>query len=331
MDDHEQIDIERELRAAMAERTAALPSPRIDLRAIRRRTATRRRLVPVIAIALVLAATAPLAIARTGLLHRRSTDSTVGGTMEPARPPTSSGQSPGTTLHTPPKGAQAVPPGSTGGQQRSSGSSAISGGCLRLRAPLTAAELAALSSDAEAVMERARTDLSAALAKLGTSVAQGVNFADDLLDGLLPDVGSAVDQVDCAGRRYLAPAWHKAVLDEVRAAVLSMGLVTGVVMDRTMDGLGAGDMHASIAFLRMTGDRLLMRATLTSGGLVLYQNTMTVTTRLPDCGVTRVDVSNLAVPGIILTDLRRVLDDLSVGMQGVVPGILEPDATLVTP
>jgi hypothetical protein len=343
MDDHDRIDIERELRAAMADRTAALPSPRIDLAGIRQRTARRRRLlVPVIATALALATAAPLAIARSGLLDREPTRSTVGGTVVPPPAPPTTVRPPGTT-QVPSKGPRAVPPGSNGGQagaggggQGSSGSSgsgagAAGGACTSLRAPLTAAERAALASDAEAVLERAKADLSGALAKLvGVSGAKALSFDAGLLDDLLPKVGVVVEQVDCAGQRHLAAGARKAALDRVRAAVLSMGLVTGVVMDRTMDwlGLSAGEVTATVGFLRMTSDSLLMTGTLKRGGLLPCVKTITVTMRLPACGVTRVDRGDLGLP-LTLSDLRGTLGELSSGLEGVVPGILEPDATIV--
>lgn len=141
-----------------------------------------------------------------------------------------------------------------------------------------------------------------------------------------------VDQVECAGQRHLAAAQRTATLDQVRAAVLSTGLVTSVIMDQTSGWLGvsAGDMSASTGFVRMTRDSLLMTATLEGRGPLPFEHAMTITMRLPDCGVTKVDLGDLGLPGMGLDDLRRRLSGLSGGMQGVVPGTLTADATLVS-
>jgi hypothetical protein len=338
MDNHDQIDIERELRTAMVERSAVLPRPRIDLRAIRRRTATRRRvLVPVIATSLALLTAAPFAVAQGGLLRARSTGSTVGEAVTPPQSPTGSTGA-GATGVAPsgpgigPSGSHDTQPGSQGGGLGSKGAGVVNGGCVNLHAPLTAAERAALSNDAEAVLARGQADLGDALDKGGLGGSKAVAFSDDLANRLLPKVGAIVDQVECAGQRHLAAAQRQVTLDQVRAAVLSTGLVTGVIMDRTSGwlGLSAGDMSASLGVAGVARDSLVMTGTLKSGGLLRFEHTMTVTMALPDCGVTKVDLGDLGLPGMGLDDLRPRLSSLSGGMRGVVPGILAANATIVS-
>jgi hypothetical protein len=342
MSSEEQFEIERELMAAMAQRAGALPAPRVDLRAIRRRTATRRRiLVPVIATILALATAAPFALAQSGLLGARPAGPKGGG-VAPS-PPATTAIRPGATSTTA-NGSSASQPGShqagsgsqAGGQGSkgtpASGAGTSNGGCTSLRAPLTTAERSALAGDAQATLTQARASLASALSKGGLGDAKAVSVGDDLPDRLLPKAGTVVDQVDCAGQRRIAETARTATLDQLRAAVLSTGMVTGVVMERTSGwlGLSAGDLSATAAVSRMTGDSLVMTSTLSSHGLLPYDHTMTVTMRLPDCGVTKVDLRDLGLPGMGLGDLRRGVSEVSGGVQGVVPGILTADATLLS-
>ena len=336
MSDDEHFDIERELVAAMAQRAGGLPAPRVDLPAIRRRTATRRRImVPAIATGLALVTAAPFAVAQSGLLdHGRSGGSGVGSPVSTSLP-SSGSVLPGATA---PNGS-AVSPGPKQGGSGSQGSKgspapgAGSGdsGCASVRGPLTAAERSALLGEAQTVLAQARSSLAGALDKGGLGDAKPVAFSHDLPNQLLPEVGTVVSQVECEGQRHLSAAQHKATLDQVRRAVLSMGLVTIVVMDQTGGflGISTGELSATARFERMTDDSLVMTGTISSGGLAAFQHTMTVTMRLPDFGVTKVDLRDLGLLGTSLSDLRRSLSAVSGGMQGVVPGILTTNATVL--
>ena len=338
-DDH--IDIERELVATMSERAGALPAPRVDLRAIRRRTATRRRvLVPAIATTLALATAAPFAIGQSGLLKARSTGSRGGQAVVPAGLPPVSSTSPRAT-QVGPSGSRVAPPGAHGTQpgrhhggqgSQGPGAGVVPDRCVNLRGPLTGAERDALASDAKAVLARARANLDSAIAKLGDPTgATPIAFSDDVRSQLLPKAGMVVDLVKCAGQEHLAAAQRNAVLDRVRSSVLSMGLVTSVIMNQTSGslGLGAGDLHAGVGVVHVTSDSLLMTGTLSGGGLLHFEKTFTATMRLPDCAVTRLDLSSLGLPSLSLGALRGQLDQLSAGLQGVVPGVLATDATIV--
>lgn len=340
----EHFDIERELAAAMAQHTDGLPRPRVDLRAIRRRTATRRRvLIPVVAASVALATAAPFAVAQSGLLENHSSGSAQGRAVTSTPLGGGSGQLGGSaSTHSSSRastsGSHKSQAGAQGGVQGSAGSTLpdagglTKGGCVNLRAPLTTAEHNALAQQARAAFEQARSNLAGALAKGGLGDAGPVAFSDDLPNQLMPQVGTLVDQVDCAGKRHLSPSQAKAALDQLRAAVLSSGLVASVVMDQTSGflGLSAGDMNGSASFVRMSDGTLIMTGTLSSRGILPFQHTMTMTMRLPDMGVTKLDLRDLGLRGIGLSDLRGRLTRASGGMQGVVPGILTADATVLS-
>lgn len=340
----EHFEIERELAAAMAQHTDGLPRPRVDLRAIRRRTATRRRiLVPVVAASVALVTAAPFAVAQSGLLETRSSGSAQGHAVTSTPMGGGSAQAGGFastqgSMQAPTQGSHKSQAGAQGGVQGSAGSTLpdagglTKGGCVNLRAPLTMAEHNALAQQATAAFQQARANLAGALAKSGLGEADPVSFSDSLPNQLMPQVGTVVDQVDCAGKRHLSPSQAKAALDQLRAAVLSSGVVASVVMDRTSGflGLSAGDMSGSASFVRMSDNTLVMSGTFSSHGMLPFEHTMTMTMRLPDCGVTKLDLRDLGLRGTSLSDLRSSLSKASGGMQGVVPGILTADATVLS-
>jgi hypothetical protein len=202
---------------------------------------------------------------------------------------------------------------------------------VRLRAPLDTAERSALDTQAQAVMEQAQADLRGALSGAGLGTAVG--FSGGVLDGLLPKVGELVDQVDCDGQRSLDTSQRTVTLDQLRAAVLSSGLVTGVVMDRTSGLLGllTGKTNGTVSLVQATASTLSMVSTIKGQGLLLpYQRTMPLVMRRSDGGVTRLDLTNLGLlGGLDLGDLSSTLDGLTSGLQGVVPGILAPGATIL--
>jgi hypothetical protein len=339
MTDREQIDLEQELRSAMRQHAAGLPRPRLDLRRMRRRSAARRRFAVAAAVAaLALAVAAPLAVAQGMLPLTRPASSKTGGpatstpTASTALPQSGTGQSgvvqngtqtppavPGSGGHPAPSVTQ---PGSLPG--------AVAG-CVTRRGPLPAGERAALQDDARKTLAEAQGKLHDQLGNEGSP-----RFSDDDLDHLLPATGSQVSLLDCAGERRLTDEQRADLLQQVRAAVLAAGAVSRAVTDQLTAGLGTGGMVTpEVTEVRRTADAIVVH-TLLSGSAPRPQTVVT-TMRLPDCAVSKVDLSGLDVlklgplGGFDLDGLRQRLGELGPQLPGVTPSVLTPDATLVPP
>jgi hypothetical protein len=342
MNDQDQVDIERELRAAMGERVGALPSPRFDMRALRRRRAMRRRVaVPVLVAALGLAVAAPIALAK-GMLPVRLGGSGVGNpvsstaiTTAPA--PSGAGQ-PG--IGQPPDGGSR---GGTGSQPRPGAAPsqpsapAISSpgpvaDCVKRSAPLGAADWAALRRDAGSEVAGAQDTLRQ---KLGEAGSPRISTQD--VDHLLPPAGSAVAMLDCAGRSRLDPDQRAAILHQVRAAVLTTGAVSRALVDQMSGLLGSTGAVTGEVTAVQTTDRTMVAHMAFGSALTHQTGTVIAIMRLPDCAVVKLDMSGLdqlglgPLGGLDVGHLRDSLSDLGARLQGIAPGVLAPDATLVAP
>jgi len=335
MADHH-IDLEAELRAAMNDSASALPRPLIDLHRIRRRAAVRRRLAVGALIAiLALTIAAPLAFAHRLVPLPRPGGSKVGGISLPSatsRQPLSGGAQPdivagGTSSSqriAPDSAAQSAP----SDPQRNSLSSATGTlrRCASRRGPLPASERTRLEADAHAARTSGQSTLRSQLGEAGS-----VEFSDPDVDHLLPAVGSPVRLEDCAGHQRLAEQERDAILQQVRAAVLVTGAVTSAVSDQ-LTGAIAG--APAVVAVRRTSDAIVVSAVL--GGL-LQADSLVITMRLPDCAVSKVDLSHLEtidLGPLTRFDANRLRDrlrELGPALPGTAPGVLTPDFTVVAP
>ena len=335
MADHH-IDLEAELRAAMNDSASALPRPLIDLHRIRRRAAVRRRLAVGALIAiLALTIAAPLAFAHRLVPLPRPGGSKVGGISLPSatsRQPLSGGAQPdivagGTSSSqriAPDSAAQSAP----SDPQRNSLSSATGTlrRCASRRGPLPASERTRLEADAHAARTSGQSTLRSQLGEAGS-----VEFSDPDVDQLLPAVGSPVQLEDCADHQRLAEQERDAILQQVRAAVLVTGAVTSAVSDQ-LTGAIAG--APAVVAVRRTSDAIVVSAVL--GGL-LQADSLVITMRLPDCAVSKVDLSHLEtidLGPLTRFDANRLRDrlrELGPALPGTAPGVLTPDFTVVAP
>jgi hypothetical protein len=341
MNDQQQVDIERELRAAMGECMGALPSPRFDMRALRRRRAMRRRVaVPVLVTALGLAVAAPIALAK-GVLPMRLGASGVGGPVSSTAvtaPPLAGTGQPGI--------AQQVgggSPGGTGSQPRSgsapsqpsapaSSSPGPVADCVKRSAPLGAADWDALRRDAGSEVAGAQDTLRRQLGEAGSP-----RISTDDVDHLLPPMGSTVAMLDCAGHGRLDPDQHAAILHQVRSAVLTTGVVSRALIDQMSGLLGSAGAVSAEVTAAQTTDRTVVVHMAFGNALTHQTGTVIVILRLPDDAVVKLDLSDLdqfgldQLGGLDLGLLRDSLSDLGARLQGIAPGVLAPDATLVPP
>jgi hypothetical protein len=328
------LDVERELRPALAEHVADLPHPRIDLPAIRRRTAVRRRLLLSAVIALIgLATVVPIALGQGGAHPSRPGGSGTNGgavTTPTTRPP---GGTPGGTGQRGPQGSGATRdrshPGAPAGQAQPPGAPA---GCRTLPGPLPAAERARLLDDATTTLQQAQGTVDGALGGL-----ERFSFPPASLARLLPAAGAITTLVDCGGRTVLAPAQRAAVLGEVRAAVLSSGAIAASVLDQTVGklGLAAAAVPVTAAVTGTTSDSVVLTDAYGAVGGLASLGTVAVTLRRADHAVTKVDMTglDLGVLGPVAVTLLHDLDPLAglARLPGSVPVVVAPDATVVPP
>ena len=341
MNDQDQVDIERELRAAMGERVGALPSPRFNMRALRRKRAMRRRVaVPVLVGALGLAVAAPIALAK-GVLPVRlgasgvanpvsSTAATApaqAGTGQPGIAPPPDGGSPGGTGSHPRSGPAASQPSAP-----ASSSPGPVADCVSKHAALGAGDWDALRRDAGGELASAQDTLRRQLGEAGSP-----RISTEDVDHLLPPVGSTVAVLDCAGHSRLDPDQRAAILHQVRAAVLTTGAVSRALIDQMSGLLGSsGAVSAEVSAVQTT-DRTMVVHMAFANALTHQTGTVIVIMRLPDDAVVKLDMSGLdqlglgPLGGLDVGLLRDSLSDLGARLQGIAPGVLAPDATVVPP
>jgi hypothetical protein len=200
------------------------------------------------------------------------------------------------------------------------------------RAPLGAGDWAALRRDAGSEVASAQDTLRRQLGEAGSP-----RISTQDVDHLLPPVGSTVAMLDCAGQGRLDPDQRAAILHQVRAAVLATGAVSRALVDQMSRLLGnAGAVSAEVSAVQTT-DRTMVVHMAFGNALTHQTGTVIVILRLPDCAVVKLDLSALdqlglgPLGGLDVGLLRDSLGDLGARLQGIAPGVLAPNATLVPP
>jgi hypothetical protein len=337
---------EEELRAAMAKDVAGLGTPRIDLHAIRRRTATRRRVLIPAAVGLIsLVVAGPIALAQSGI----GLPKVVGEIVSDSQPETLPDMSPQPVGQAPKDGSQT---GSPAAQPKGEGQSAESGAapateCVSSSGPLPAAERTALLRDAGGVVRTAQGAVAGTLGKI-----ERITFAANTVDRLLPQVGSVVRLVTCGDVVKLADAERTTILGHVRAVVNSTSVVAAGVLHQTVGELDLGvATPVAVAVVNRTQNFVVVSASL-GGGAIPDLGTITVVVQL-DGTVTRVDLSGLDLSGLTKGGLGlgslplagRLLENLDLhdgvlavgdlaGVRALVPNpsaLLAKDVTIVPP
>jgi hypothetical protein len=336
----DEVGFERELGAAMAQEVAHLPAPRTDLGAIRRRTATRRRvLVPAVVGLVSLVIAGPFALAQSDLRLPKLPGAVQRG---PTTAPAQHGQAP--PAGEAPTGSQPARPapasGQAGGQPPVSATS-----CVTARGPLPAAERAALLRAAATVLDDTQAAVAGALGEI-----ERLSVATGTADRLLPRVGSVVRLVTCGDQVRLAPAERLAILGRVRSAVQAAAVVAAGVVRETV-GESELDVVTPVAVTVVNASpTAVWLGVALGGGPVPDLGTVTVTVRPLDGKVAEVDLSGLdlreleggilgSLPGLDLLGSLDLVDGLAGldGLDGVtalVPsatGVLAEGVTIVPP
>jgi hypothetical protein len=338
---------EQELRAAMAKDVAELGTPRIDLHAIRRRTATRRRVLIPAAVGLIsLVVAGPIALAQSGI----GLPKVVGEIVSDSQPETLPDMSQQPVGQAPQDGGSQA--GSPAAQPKGEGQSGEASGaapateCVSSLGPLPAAERTALLRDVTGVVRSTQGTVAGALGKIET-----VSFAANTADRLLPQVGSVVRLVTCGDEVKLAAAERTTILGHVRAVLNSTSVVAAGVLHQTVGELDLGvATPVAVAVVSRTDKFVVLSASL-GGGVIADLGTITVVVQL-DGTVTKVDLSgldlrdltkgglvgSLPLAGHLLEKLDlhvglNALGDLA-GVRSLVPnpsGLLAKDVTIVPP
>jgi hypothetical protein len=350
MSPNEDLGLERELSAAMADEVAHLSAPRPNLGAIRRRVAVRRRLLVPVTVGLVtMVIGGPLALAKTGVFESEPAGAEGAGA---AKVEASLPKQVGDVVREDPAGSPAGQTADQGDQPSSqAGGQAPATSCLTSTGALPAEVRAVLLDDAIAVVNNAQRDVAGAL---GTVERLTVDTAT--VDRLLPAVGSVVALVNCGDVVSLAPQLRDTVLGQVRGVVHAAALVAGGVVTQTVGQLDVSAVTpVAVAVVSRTESSALVHVSL-GGGAVPHLGSLTVTVRLADGVVTKVDLSTLdlnalqglvggglaSLPGTLAgllgggpLDLLGGLNALDVaGVQQLVPNVssvLADDVKIVQP
>jgi hypothetical protein len=340
----DELGLERELRRAMADEVARLGMPRTDLGAIRRRTATRRRvLIPAVVGLVGIVIAGPFALARSDVNILPKLAGSVVPRERGAQPAASGGAPAPGGAQAGPRGVGSVPRVSGGDGSAPAPAPALA--CVTGRGPLPAVERAALVRDASGVLRTAQGTVDRTL---GT--VERLSFATGTADKLVPAAGSIVRLVTCGDRVGLAPVERTAILGQVRQVVRTSAVVAAGVVRQTV---GRSQVDAvtpvGLAVVQAT-PRTVVVAVALGGGPVPDLGTVMVTMGLTDGKVAQVDMSGLDLGGLgggllgssPVLDLVRSLDlakgleslDGLAGIGGLVPdpaGVLAKDVTIVPP
>jgi hypothetical protein len=285
-------DLERELTRAMADDVADLIPPHLDLRRIQRRPA-RRLVVPGAIVAVAVAAAAPIAAAKTGVLDHAPVSAdqdvvpgNVGQLAPPANKLPATPPLPSVSAPHLPGAAPVLPP-----------SVPLPHGCtVRHRT---------FSSDERAAALRQLRQLADGLAGkvLGAGHARRVAVLSAAqLDRMVPRVGATISYFDCLPSKPLSAAKRAAAIAEVRRAAAQVQTAVMGARSALEHALGSAELPGwlgdiDVTVLSQTAQRMVIRIDFGSprptrpvGGSI------TVTIRMADRSIVAIDRSLLTLP-----------------------------------
>jgi hypothetical protein len=286
-------DLERELTAAMADDVAELSPPQLDLNRMHRSPA-RRLVVPGAVVAVAVAAAAPLAAAKTGVLsHPASSNHTLPpnpvGTIAP---PT---ELPTVTLPPPPSGKPSLPaPPSV---SLPSVPSKIPVTCtIKHRAFRSDERLAALRQLRAAVDELAATGLGAGRAR------QVAALSPAELDRFLPRAGVTISYYDClpglpsAAQRAAAIAEVRKAVAQAQTAVTAARVALEQALRSHQLPSWLGDLQITV--VSQTDQRVVVKISFPTSHLPGQHaaGSIIVTIRTADRSIVSIDTSGLTLP-----------------------------------
>jgi hypothetical protein len=286
-------DLERELTAAMADEVAELGPPQLDLNRMQHRPA-RRLVLPGAAVVVAVAAAAPLAAAKTGVLGSHPASSNRDLPAVPAGSIVPPNHLPKLSL--PPTGKPSLPaPPSIGVP---SAKVPVPVRCvIKHRAFRSDERLAALRQ------LRAAADQLAA-SGLGAGHARKVLALTNVdLDRFLPQVGATISYYDCLPGSPTA-AQRAAVISEVRRAIAQAQTAMTATRVALEKALGAhqlpgwlGDLQVTV--VSQTSERIVLKVSFPAAHLPGGQHaggSITITIRTADRAIVSIDTSGLTLP-----------------------------------
>jgi len=296
------FDIERELARAMSAEVEELPAPRIDMARIRRRSRSRRFVLPAVIVTAGAAAVAPLAaVSHDGPLGSR----TVGGVVGPVHAAT-------TSPHPAPASTTPPPPAGVPGEQ----ADAVSVPTATASATCWTAPRVLTTGDRAGVVRQVRAAVAAeeqALNRRLAGVAK-ISVPEAELDQLVPSAGTLVEHSGCGGVGQIS---EEAVQEVVAKASSVVAALTGVLRD-TLGKLGVEGVPATVTITAAGDGAVTVRIAVDGGSAV--SGAITATVRPGSGGAGDVDTSRLLVQGVPVPDLPEVTDPAEL------PGLPDPSA-----
>jgi hypothetical protein len=299
------FDIERELARAMSAAVEELPAPRIDMARIRRRSRSRRLVLPAVIVTAGAVATVPIAAGS----HNGPADArTVGDVVGPVHAATTSPHpAPASTIPPPPAGV----PGEQADAVRVPTATA-SATCWTAPRPLTKEDRAGVVRQVQAAVAAEVQALNQRLAGITK-----VSIPEAELDQLVPPAGTLVEQSGCGDDGQISEA---AGQELVAAASSVVAALTGVLAD-TLGKLGVSDVPVTVTIAAGEDGALIVRIAVDGGSIV--SGTITATIRAESGEAVETDTSQLRVQGVAVPDLPDVTDPADLPGVSELPGLAE--------